>query len=240
MLRTSKTKGFTLIELIVTVVVIGIIAALAVPTFRAVQARSLANAVHLDGELVLRNAQAIAASGAESFTLTVDQSHLLTAASESTLEAYAPISQGRIIIAKTSGSLNMCVTVAPNPGFVSEAFDCSSFYVNGSWVSAISGPSLPLISSYNVVENSNDTFILILSDPWGSKASAVAYEASSGGQVLFTWNAPSTSTTQSVSEWADGTYDIQIRALLNTSSYTDYTSTGVLSITVANGAIVQE
>jgi prepilin-type N-terminal cleavage/methylation domain-containing protein len=61
MFRSSKKKAFTLLELIVVVVVLGILAALAIPSFSAVKTTSVEKTALSSAESVLRNAKALAA-----------------------------------------------------------------------------------------------------------------------------------------------------------------------------------
>lgn len=60
--RATARKGFTLIELIVTVVILGILAALAVPTFNAILGRVRDNNVATSANGIARNLHALAGS----------------------------------------------------------------------------------------------------------------------------------------------------------------------------------
>ena len=73
-------KAFTLLELIVVVVVLGILALIAVPTFRSVIDSSAGSVAEQSAGSVARNANAIAAFDGGPTTIT----HLTTAQSEYT------------------------------------------------------------------------------------------------------------------------------------------------------------
>jgi type IV pilus assembly protein PilA len=79
MIARSK-KAFTLLELIVVVVVLGILAALAIPSFSTVKQSAADKVAFNSAASIYRNAQALAAfDGA-----TVDDTHINTAGAEAT------------------------------------------------------------------------------------------------------------------------------------------------------------
>ena len=59
--RSTRTKAFTLLELIVVIVILGILALLAIPTFQKVIAKVRENSLKRSAESVGRNAVALAA-----------------------------------------------------------------------------------------------------------------------------------------------------------------------------------
>ena len=86
MLKKS-IKAFTLLELIVVLVVLGILAALAIPTFTNVQKSSAYNVASATSKAIARDANAISASAGRSTTSTDINSAILetTAPSNATL-----------------------------------------------------------------------------------------------------------------------------------------------------------
>lgn len=104
MINRTK-KAFTLLELIVVLLVLGILAAIAVPTFRTVKENSAIRAVKASAEAVARNADAIAASAGDNGD--VAQGDLDTAIAESGSFTHTA---GNLYATKTTGGYEVTCT----------------------------------------------------------------------------------------------------------------------------------
>lgn len=121
MINRTK-KAFTLLELIVVLLVLGILAAIAVPTFNTVKTNSAKRSAQTTAEGIARNADAIAASGAAG--LAVTGANLDTSVGEAEVAgltgwtgaadlAYVTVISGsNITCTFTLGSLTAATTVA--------------------------------------------------------------------------------------------------------------------------------
>jgi prepilin-type N-terminal cleavage/methylation domain-containing protein len=102
---TRTKKAFTLLELIVVLLVLGILAAIAVPTFNTVKRNSAVQTAEASAEGVARNADSIAASSGDNGA--VAQGDLDTAISES--ESFTHTA-GDLTATKTVGGYTVTCT----------------------------------------------------------------------------------------------------------------------------------
>jgi type IV pilus assembly protein PilA len=103
MINRTK-KAFTLLELIVVLLVLGILAAIAVPTFNTVKTNSVKKTAETNAQAIARNANAISASEAGGVT---DGDHVDTAAGESD----ATYDASTDTVSASSGSITCTVAI---------------------------------------------------------------------------------------------------------------------------------
>jgi len=99
MINRTK-KAFTLLELIVVLLVLGILAAIAVPTFNTVKTNSVKRAALTNAQAIARNANAISASEAGGVTTAT---HVDTAGGEAAGSGYDASTNSVVV---TSGSIS--------------------------------------------------------------------------------------------------------------------------------------
>jgi len=113
-------KAFTLLELIVVLLVLGILAAIAVPTFNTVKKNSAEKTFQASAEAVARNANAIAATATTGGETTLD--HVEDAAGET-----SGVSDTGGVLSGTVGSYSCSatITIVSNQAEVTTDASCS-------------------------------------------------------------------------------------------------------------------
>jgi prepilin-type N-terminal cleavage/methylation domain-containing protein len=126
MLKRTR-KAFTLLELIVVVIVLGILALIAVPTFRSVTNNASASVAESTAGAIARNANALASQAGVATTYA----NLTTAAGEVTASSGMTITTGvgtgsqkvRVAISRSGSTGNACIQITSGVAVASSG-DC--------------------------------------------------------------------------------------------------------------------
>lgn len=119
--RIKSRRGFSLIELAVVLIVIGFIAAIAIPTFKTVLDKSAARSLNASAEALVRNLDAVAAFGDEMTDADVQavaaESDLAWSYSDENTDADDPVGD---TLTATKDNKTVVVTFGASPNGRSE------------------------------------------------------------------------------------------------------------------------
>lgn len=112
----SRTRGFTLLELIITVTVAGILAAIAVPSFQGIiaNARTRSTAESFNQALQLARSEAIKRNARVSFRFTTAGAWTVCSAVSTTVQTSCTPTSG-IVQVKDAAEASGNVTITPTP-----------------------------------------------------------------------------------------------------------------------------
>lgn len=107
-MRATNRHGFTLLEMIITLMVIAILSAIAIPTFRYIQESTLANSLSSEADLTVRNANSLAfsQSGAD-----LNAQILQEAVNEAFATDTPTVNADKVELAKISGNIQCALIV---------------------------------------------------------------------------------------------------------------------------------
>ena len=124
MFGSTRRKGFTLLELIVAIVVLGILSTLAVPAFASVKTKMAENVVTRNADGVIRDARALAsfdsaslnntyldAAGAESTGYVAAANAVTVTSGSKTIVATINDTTGEITLSTTAGAVVVATEV---------------------------------------------------------------------------------------------------------------------------------
>jgi len=188
--RRDARPAFTLLELIVVLLVLGVLAAITVPTYAAVKLNTAERSMRSAAESVARNASAIALAGGED----PDPSHVTQAASE-----VQGLTEASGVITRTIGSFQCRATIALNSSGV-------GFEVSGPVTcdpagdpAGQSGETLPLLT-FAYAQATSSPFV---HDATHDAASGATYVVGHFSGSSATFAGASTGSTLSASEGND-------------------------------------